>query len=135
MFPSAEEKSIDFDPSSRMVEIARQLLPEVTFYLGGAESLPLPDASVDLVVSTVSFHHWRDKLVGLREVARVLRPGGSVLLADVSPLTWPSLWLLRHPRSQTPAEMRALFRKAGLRLLFQRFVVGGSVLVAAGQRD
>lgn len=118
-----------------MVEIAHHLLPDATFHVGEVEALPLPDASVDVVLSTVSFHHWRDRLAGVREVVRVLRPGGAFFLADVSPLTWPFLWLLRQPRSQTPAEMRSLFPEAGLQLLFQRFVVAGSVLVTAGVKS
>lgn len=123
------------DPSPRMVETAHHLLPDATFHVGEAEALPLPDTSVDVVLSTVSFHHWRDQLAGVREVGRVLRPEGVFFLADVSPLTWPFLWLLRQPRSQTPAEMRSVFRKAGLPLFFQRFVVAGSVLVTAGVKS
>lgn len=54
-------------------------MPEATFYVGMAESIPLPGNSVDLVFSTLSFHHWSDQMKGLREIVRVLRPGGPVL--------------------------------------------------------
>src|SRR5690242_19571356 len=81
------------DPAQKMLEIARQLTPQARFYLGCGEALPLPDASVDLALSTISFHHWHDQAAGVREVARVLRAGGSFLLADFSLPPWLA-WLL-----------------------------------------
>jgi len=45
-----------------------------------AESLPLPDESVDVVVSRGSFYFWQDRAQGLREVWRVLRPGGRAMI-------------------------------------------------------
>ena len=47
---------------------------------GSAESIPLPDGSVDVVVSRGSFYFWRDRPRGLREVWRVLRPGGRAMI-------------------------------------------------------
>src|ERR1700694_946976 len=76
------------DPAQAMLEVARQLTPEARFSIGSAEALLLEDASADLALSTISFHHWQDQATGLREVARVLRPGGSFLLADFTLPTW-----------------------------------------------
>src|SRR5260370_20365988 len=73
---------IGVDPAEGMVEVARHLAPAITFHVGSAEALPLPDASVDVVLSTVSFHHWGDQAAAIREVARVLRPGGRFFLSD-----------------------------------------------------
>lgn len=98
------------DPAQKMLEVARQLTPEACFYLGSGEALPLPDASVDLALSTISFHHWHDQAAGVREVARVLRAGGAFLLAD---FTLPP-WLAWLPRVHSAAQMRALFEQAGL---------------------
>lgn len=129
-----DARLVGIDASPRMVEIAEHLTPDAHVQVGTAEALPLPDASVDVALSTISFHHWQDQLAGLREVMRVLRPGGYCFLADVSPVTWPSLWLLRQPRSRTRSEMQALFRQAGLHVRLQKFVCAGSVLVTVGQR-
>lgn len=82
---------LDLDP--RMIERARrqarramaggQQLPD--FIVGDATALPFPDATFDLVVSTLSMHHWAEPAQGLAEVGRVLRPGGRALVWDVRP--------------------------------------------------
>jgi ubiquinone/menaquinone biosynthesis C-methylase UbiE len=45
-------------------------------------SLPFPDRSFDLVVSSLSLHHWDDPGAAVAELARVLRPGGRVYVYD-----------------------------------------------------
>ena len=57
----------------------------ITFEVAGAESLPLPDASMDAVLCSVSAHHWENPSVRLAEVARVLRPGGRMVIAEMAP--------------------------------------------------
>lgn len=49
---------------------------------GDAQELPLADASVDMVVSRATIHHLPDKVAALKEMARVLRPGGIGLIHD-----------------------------------------------------
>ncbi len=71
-WPAAQLTGVD--AAEGMVEVARRLMPTATFYTGVAEALPLPDASADLVLGTLSFHHWHDRAAGVREVGRVLRP-------------------------------------------------------------
>ena len=95
-----------------------------TFVHGSAERLPLPDASVDLAVSSSSFHFWGDATAGLREIARVLKPGGTLLLLDWSDdfisckVCSLYLWALGYPHSKiyTASEAEALCSAAG----FQR---------------
>jgi ubiquinone/menaquinone biosynthesis C-methylase UbiE len=49
---------------------------------GAAESIPLGDASIDALWTVNTLHHWTDRTSACREVARVMRPGGRVLLVD-----------------------------------------------------
>ena len=49
-----------------MIAQANLLTPGARFYVGQAESLPLPDASIDLALSTMSFHHWANQAQGVR---------------------------------------------------------------------
>jgi ubiquinone/menaquinone biosynthesis C-methylase UbiE len=79
---------IGVDPAEGMIQQATQLLSEAEFHVAVAESLPLPDASVDLVFSTLSFHHWNDQAKGVSEIARVLRSQGRFLLADIIDALW-----------------------------------------------
>lgn len=55
----------------------------VVFRVADAEALPLAEGSVDVAVSTLSLHHWRDPAAILRELHRVVRPGGRVLIYDL----------------------------------------------------
>jgi SAM-dependent methyltransferase len=56
-----------------------------SFLVGDVASLAFPDGSFDLVVSTLSMHHWADPTAGLAEIGRVLRPGGRALVWDLRP--------------------------------------------------
>ena len=49
---------IGVDPAAGMIKEGQRLSPNVQFYNCPAESIPLPVGSVDLVLSTLSFHHW-----------------------------------------------------------------------------
>jgi SAM-dependent methyltransferase len=53
-----------------------------SFLVGDVSSLALPDGSFDVVVSTLSMHHWADPTAGLTEIGRVLIPGGRALMWD-----------------------------------------------------
>jgi ubiquinone/menaquinone biosynthesis C-methylase UbiE len=62
---------------------------------GHAEDLPLAEDSVDLVVSRGSIFFWEDRPAGLREVHRVLRPGGRAMIGGGLGSTYP-LWARRE---------------------------------------
>ena len=71
------------DPSSKMLEVARKRLGEVVLLKESpAESLPFPDEGFDVVVSTNAFHYYRNPRGALEEMARVLCPGGRIVITD-----------------------------------------------------
>jgi ubiquinone/menaquinone biosynthesis C-methylase UbiE len=67
------------EPDPDMLAVLRRNLPDVRVSESGAEDIPLPDRSVDVVVAAQSFH-WFDHDKALPEIARVLRPGGALAL-------------------------------------------------------
>lgn len=75
-----------------------------TFLVGDATSLPFPDGSFDLAVSTFSLHHWSDPTAGLAEIGRVLRPGARALVWDFRPGVRPHLFGPRHAHPPDPVE-------------------------------
>jgi SAM-dependent methyltransferase len=82
---------LDLDPA--MIERARANADRSedsdesgpSFLVGDVAALPFPDESFDLVVSTMSMHHWADPTSGMAEIDRVLRPGASALIWDFRP--------------------------------------------------
>jgi ubiquinone/menaquinone biosynthesis C-methylase UbiE len=77
------------DQSPEMIDQARRnaaeagLADRVRFTVGDVAELPYGDASFDLIVSTMSQHHWPDPAAGLGELRRVLRPGGRIWIDDL----------------------------------------------------
>jgi ubiquinone/menaquinone biosynthesis C-methylase UbiE len=116
-FPNAH--LVGVDAAEKMIEQAAVLLPEAEFHVAMAEALPLPNTSVDLAFSTLSFHHWVNQAKGIGEVARVLRPQGRFLLADIVIPRWLSLFV-RHFRYNSPARIREMFTQAGLTVELQQ---------------
>ena len=75
-----------------------------SFLVGDVASLAFPDASFDLVVTTLSMHHWADPAAGLAEIGRVLRPGGRALIWDFRPGVRPHPFGPRHAHTPDPVE-------------------------------
>jgi SAM-dependent methyltransferase len=77
-----------FDPSAEMVRLATERLGDSASVRQASLDEPLawlPDASQDLVVMALVIHHVEDRVGALRELARVLRDDGHVVLSTVHP--------------------------------------------------
>ena len=120
---------VAYDLSAEMLAVvattaAEKGLGNIVTERGAAEALPFADASFDFVFSRYSAHHWRDLGQALRELRRVLKPGGQAILIDVTSPGQPLLdtWLqavemLRdssHVRDYSPGEWTRQLAEAGL---------------------
>lgn len=82
-------EAVGIDPSAPMINRARRVRGSAncSFELGKAEALAAPDESFDVVVSSLALHHVPEpeRATAVREMFRVLRPGGRIVLADYHP--------------------------------------------------
>ena len=79
---------IAYDLSESMLAVVQESAQEKGFnnietQQGIAEALPFADNTFDYVISRYSAHHWQDVGLALREVRRVLKPGGTLMVVDV----------------------------------------------------
>jgi ubiquinone/menaquinone biosynthesis C-methylase UbiE len=120
--PEASE-FLGVDPAPKMIGAARSASTDerLNFVQGTAERLPADDSAYDLVVSTTSFDHWTDQAAGIRECARTLAAGGTLVLTDLfsdllwPTLLWPTLLGSRRGRARTRPRATRLLTAAGLR--------------------
>ena len=102
---------LDLDPA--MIERARANAERAisdgsrrpTLVTGDASSLPFADGSFDLVVSTLSMHHWADPRAALVEIGRVLNPAGRALIWDFRAGARPHLIGPRLAHAPDPADL------------------------------
>ncbi|HNT23912.1 MAG TPA: methyltransferase domain-containing protein [Anaerolineales bacterium] len=80
------EKVHLLDGSASMLDVARQNLAQfanLEFHAADGLALPLPDASLDAVFANMYLHHCPDPLAAIREMMRILRPGGRLVITDM----------------------------------------------------
>jgi len=119
---------LGLDPAEEMIRVARRQHRDRTnlgFEVGSSEAIPADAATFDVVSSTISFHHWARPMESVRDIARVLRPNGRVLILDLcrdslfmGALDQLQRWLQpSHAGIASTTEMRRYYSRAGFRQL------------------
>jgi demethylmenaquinone methyltransferase / 2-methoxy-6-polyprenyl-1,4-benzoquinol methylase len=152
---------IGLDFSERMLELARAKAPAIEFVQGNALELAYPNASFDAVTVGFGARNFSDLERGLGELARVTRPGGRVVILEITtpqrpPLSWFfRLWFDRavpalgrvagDPDAYTylpssvrrfpgPEELAAKLAASGLEDVRWVLTAGGIIAIHAGTR-
>jgi len=124
---------VGVDPSQKMLAIARGKPHEarVRYVEGRAEAIPLEAESVDMVFTSMTFHHFTDRALAASECRRVLRPGGVLLVRTAtreqidSYAYVPFIPVTRSLHEEvlpTLGEIRGVFETAGFRLVSSEIV-------------
>lgn len=126
-FAKVAKHATGIDMTPAMLEQAHktqheQDLKNVSWQQGDVYSLPFPQDHFSIVSSRFVFHHLQDPLAALKEMKRVCKPGGKIVVADMAPhpakaAALNAAELLRDPshvRSMSEDELRGLFEEAGL---------------------
>ena len=125
---AAHITGIDFSPVmlEKAREIARRLSVQIDLCEGGAESLDIPDNSFDTVISSLSTCSFFDPIAALREMRRVCKADGQILLIEHGRSSWNWLgnYQDRHAHEQIEQggcrwnhEPQELVQAAGIRIL------------------
>jgi len=113
------------DLSEEMVAVARKKLPSsVELKFADVHQLPFPDDSFEYVISTEAFHHYYDQFLALKEMVRVAKMGGTVMVVDINFFLRPIHWLFERLEPgcvhiNSKKEMVAYFREIGLQNIRQ----------------
>ncbi|HKD00735.1 MAG TPA: class I SAM-dependent methyltransferase [Methylomirabilota bacterium] len=131
-FASGVRRVVAYDLTESMLAAARAYVrargaANVEFVAGDAGALPFRDESFDVVTCRTAAHHFGDVAGAVRQIHRVLRPGGSLLLQDIlgHDDAEASAFILEvekrrdpsHVRSYRAAEWKAFLRAAGLTVM------------------
>ena len=102
------------EPNARKVARGRARRPRIKFVGASAEQLPFPEFHFDAAMALMTLHHWADPLAGLREIRRVLQPGGRLVLYEMPPSRAGLLrWMPHHRHLLEPEALARLLHEAG----------------------
>lgn len=111
---------IAVDQSEAMLEIMKKKFfhfGKIYYRLGVAESLPIPNESVHYCFANMCLHHVDSPQQAISEMARILRPGGKVVITDLDKHNFQFLQAEQHARwlGFDRAELKEWFLEAGLK--------------------
>jgi ubiquinone/menaquinone biosynthesis C-methylase UbiE len=131
-----------FDLDPKMIALARQRLAKyedsIRVFVGDAEVIDAPDDSFDAVVDYGVIHHIPQWQKALKEIARVLKPGGTFYFEDLLRgliSTWPAPLFFDHPQATQfyGAEFRSELETNGLRVQKWRQLAEFAIAGRAGK--
>lgn len=136
-FGKGAREIVVLEPDERKVMRGRRANAPVTFVTGVAESIPFERARFDRVVSLLSFHHFSDGAKACCEAARVLAPGGRLVVYDLERSSLAGRWLAlfsRHHRHSaagfaTTEQLEQAVSAAGLSVVRREAFWSGTFLV------
>lgn len=116
------KRVIGVDNSNAMLELARKRVEEagvvehVELQAGELEKLPVKSASVDLALAVLMLHHLPDVEVALREVRRILKPGGKLMVVEIHEHQNEAFRVRMADRRPgiAPAQLESWMRESGL---------------------
>jgi len=109
------------DASEGMVREAKK--KRVKAIRGWAEDLPFPSKTFDVVTCTDAFHHFHDQNAAVREIKRVLKRGGRLVMEEINPASFRGRWIMFFEwftgygsTFRTPARLKELLERNGFRV-------------------
>jgi ubiquinone/menaquinone biosynthesis C-methylase UbiE len=138
VFGSGARELVVLEPDGRRITEGRAAHAPVSFVQAGAEAIPFEAGRFDRVVSLVSFHHFPPGDAPLREAARVLSPGGRLVIYDYDPSSrsrrwWTFVMCRTHGHRHTfasPAEIQGRALAAGFHSAHQEPYGRGAFITA-----
>ena len=124
------------DPSEKAISVIRAKLPKIDASVAPAEKLPFPDSEFDRAYTTMALHHYSDIGTSLKEISRVLKPGGTFLVLESEPrsalgrlfrffggLVGEHLQMFTQPQLETKLTESGLFRVVASARLDPQYLV------------
>lgn len=84
---------IGIDPSKKMLEKAKQKNSNITWKLGKAESITLNSKSINGIMGSLTIHHWNDLEKGFKELHRIVKGNGNLVIFTSTPKQMSGYWL------------------------------------------
>ena len=84
---------IGIEPSEKMLEIAKSKSKKIDWRIGSAENIPAENEYFDNVIATLTIHHWTKLNDAVKEIFRVLKPNGKLIIFTSTPSQMKNYWL------------------------------------------
>jgi ubiquinone/menaquinone biosynthesis C-methylase UbiE len=124
-----------------MIEVASSLndnSDSLSFYHATAEAIPVPDLSIDIVLSTMSFHHWSNQEEALGQIRNNLKPNGYFVLGDIfaAGILRPIFAPANHGKFNRIDVLQSMIESAGMKVVrnipLRRY--GGTIRIIISQK-